>query len=50
MEFAGFCEFRGILWTYLNFTGVDDAKISETLTRGILSFCTKGIKIKNVGP
>ena len=54
------CEFCGILHVFVNFVGFceltwisclrDGAKISETLTRGILSFCTKGIKTENVGP
>ena len=53
-------EFNGILHVFVNFVGFcgltwilrlpDGAKISETLTRGILSFYTKGIKIKNVWP
>ena len=54
------CKFCGILHVFVNFMGFceltriswlrDGAKISETLTRDILSFCNNGIKTENVGP
>ena len=45
--------FLWISWDFVDlpeFHGCGMALISETLTRGILIFYTKGIKIKNVGP